>query len=232
MGFFQRINPFFWKAKAEELDRKCKTLTDSFDLIKKAYDAECERSSDLSKTVEALSVQYEYPTHNDLCSGIRGDVIPFSPVGIVGESQPHFTATERKLLIDMKFIQQQNEYLESVIKELSDTVGGNVLEKFDFYKGRLATLEEDLQREKNKVPFFKERASEARLEKTRLELAYDELELKLERAIERAEKAEAKNNLWFEHVFGYKPNEMTVLNKSFWGKNLVLAEMPSEEKPD
>lgn len=232
MGLFQRINPFFWKARVEELERKCKTLTDSFDAIKKAYDSECERSSDLFKTVEALSVQYEYPTQDDLCSGIRGNVIPFSPIEIVGESQPHFTATERKLLIDMKFIQQQNEYLESVIKELSDTVSGNVLEKFDFYKGRLATLEEELQREKNNALFFKDQESQARLVKMELELAYDELELKLERAIERAEKAEAKNRLWFEHIFGYQVDEMTLLNKSFWGKNLVLAEIPSEGKPD
>lgn len=232
MGFFQRINPFFWRSKVEELERKCKTLTDSFDAIKKAYDSECERSSDLFKTVEALSVEYEYPTHNDLCSGIRGNLVPISPIEIVGESQPHFTATERKLLIDMKFTQQQNEYLESVIKELSDTVGGNVLEKFDFYKGRLATLEEDLQREKNNTLFFKDQESQARLAKMELELAYDELELKLERAIERAEKAEAKNNLWFEHILGYKPDEMTILNRSFWGKNLVLAEMPSEETSD
>lgn len=232
MGFFQRINPFFWKAKVEELERKCKTLTDSFDSIKKAYDSECERSSDLFKTVEALSVQYEYPTHNDLCSGIRGNLVPISPIEIVGESQPHFTPTERKLLIDMKFIQQQNEYLESVIKELSDTAGCNVLEKFDVLNERIVDLTKQLQVAKNSVKFYQEQRSEERLEKTKLQFAYDELELKLERTIERAEKAEAKNNLWFEHVFGYKPDEMIILNRSFWGKNLVLTEIPSEGKSD
>lgn len=232
MGFFQRINPFFWKAKAEELGRDIAVLEEAFDAVKGELDLKSEHNEKLKKTVETLSVQYEYPTQDDLCSGIRGNLVPISPIEIVGESQPHFTPTERKLLIDMKFIQQQNEYLESVINSLSDTAGCNVLEKFDVLNERIVDLTKQLQVAKNSVKFYQEQRSEERLEKTKLQLAYDELELKLERAIERAEKAEAKNNLWFEHVFGYKPDEMTILNRSFWGKELVLTEIPSGKKSD
>lgn len=232
MGFFQRINPFFWKSKAEELQEDLDLAIEHKNYLRNELQKASSENVTLKKTVEALSVKYEYPTQNDLCSGIRGNLVPISPIEIVGESQLHFTPTERKLLIDMKFIQQQNEYLESVINALSDTAGCNVLEKFDVLNERIVDLTKQLQVAKNSAKFYQEQRSEERLEKTKLQLAYDEFELKLERAIERAEKAEAKNNLWFEHVFGYKPDEMTILNRSFWGKNLVLAEMPSEEKAD
>lgn len=232
MGFFQRINPFFWKAIAKELQENLDLAIEHKSYLRNELQKAASENVTLKKTVEALSVQYEYQTQDDICSGIRQNFVPINPIEIVGESQPHLTATERKLLIDMKFIQQQNEYLESVIKELSNLAGCNVLEKFDVLNERIVDLQKQLQAAKNSAQFYQEQQSEARLEKTKLELAYDELELKLERTIERAEKAVAKNNLWFEHVFGYKPDEMTILNRSFWGKNLVLAEMPSEEKAD
>lgn len=248
MGFFQSINPFYWRAKAQELEKlvdvlgdayeTCRaelipevvTLKKDFDAVKREYSFKCEENEQLRKTVQSLSVQYEYPTKDDICSGVRQKAVNFNPVEIVGESPAHFTDVERKLLIDLAFVRQQNESLESVISDLSNLAGEDVVVKLETLQKQNAVLKQNNTTLENSNNYYREEVSKLQSANADLEHTKEEVESKLKSAVERAEQAEAKNKLWFNYALGYQPDDLTLLNKGFWGKTLVQAEVTSEEK--
>lgn len=198
MTWIKKLNPFYWRAEAQKWEQDYHKACEGMQHLS-------EEVYTLKKQVDVLAIQYDYPTHDDLCSGVKRKGGEFG--NWINSTEGKFTPTEQKLLIDLKMLQQHVDYLEEVV----DLCKGNTVADM---RDKLSEAEIELEDLQEKIWGSDER------------IAY--LEKELEAVSDKLEKAQYKLKTWFNFLFGYGLLDNTLLTKSFWGKNLELIEFPEE----
>lgn len=161
--------------------------------------------------IQNLTYEYKLPTDEEIKCGyyLTRDEI----VGLLDGNR--ISSKERKMALDIRVMVQLVEEMELELKRFRGSNLENTLKQLDNTSKQLDNANKEVSRLNYKLEQTEENAGVLAKEINMLRT-------------ELAKRDSLNEKLWVA-IFGYGRDEMTILNKSFWGKDLVTVDLPGAE---
>lgn len=168
--------------------------------------------------IQNLTYEYKLPTDDEIKCGYY---IPSDNIIRLLDGD-RISSKERKMALDIRVMIQLVEGMELELKRYRGSNLENTLKQLNNASKQLDNVSKQLDQATDRIAELNYKLEQS--EENSVFLA-EEINM-LRNELARRDRLNEK--LWVA-IFGYGRDEMTILNKSFWGKDLVSVDLPGAE---